>query len=220
MFKTALWGVEEEEVLDYMDRLLGVIEHQRNRYGEAESGEHRFLIRQLRKDLTSEFHAHKKRRKRRYLFLGICPLLCLAAFLLSCRLWIGAAQVTGESMSPSLRTGDVVIYRRGKGEYRHGEMVVCDVEGVQIIKRVAGVPGDIVRQDDRGNVRIVDGIGGAQSLIAEKAGSQMFLNKDEYYLLGDNREQSVDSRDERIGPVEKRRIKGRVWMVIRFAKEG
>ena len=223
MFKTALWGVEEGEVLEYMDRLLAVIEHQKERYEKN----HEFLIRQMREDLARESRLHKRKRRRRYLVAGLCPLVCLIFLGLFWCLWMGSAKVTGNSMNPFLREGDFVIYGRGRKEYRRGELVVSDVDGIRIIKRVAGLPGDIIRQDEDGKVRVISSLEGrkdgteALAVAAQGDGArQIFLNKDEYFLLGDNRDLSIDSRDERIGPVLADRIEGSVLMVIRRIPAG
>ena len=213
MFKTVLWGLEEEEVLEYMDRLLAVIEHQQIRGGGAE-GNQEFLIRQMRKDLSAEFQRHKKRRRRRYLMAVACPLLCAVVVTAFCWFCMGVAGVTGDSMSPTLKPGDLVIYSRESGEYHRGDLVVCDVDGIRIIKRVAGIPGDIVKQDEGGKVRIINGVNEWKA-DGQTATQEIFLNKDEYFLLGDNRDMSVDSRDERIGPIQRKQIEGRARLVIR-----
>ena len=210
MFQTALWGVDEDEVLEYMDRLLAVIEHQQT----SREGNREFLIRQLRKDLSAEFQRHRKKRKRRYVLMAVCPLLCIVLVNAFCWFRIGVAGVTGDSMSPALKPGDLVIYSRESGEYSRGDMVVCDVEGIRIIKRVAGIPGDIVKQDENGKVRILNGLNEWKA-DRQSMPQEIFLNRDEYFLLGDNRDMSVDSRDERIGPVPGERIEGRAWIVVR-----
>ena len=217
MFKTALWGVEEDEVLEYMDRLLAVIERQQAR-GEgarqSREGNREFLIRQLRKDLSAEFQRHKHMRRRRYVMMAVCPLFCMVLVAAFCWFRIGAATVTGDSMSPALKPGDLVVYSRETEEYSRGDLVVCDVEGIRIIKRVAGIPGDIVKQDENGKVRILNGLNEWKA-NGQSGAQEIFLNKDEYFLLGDNRDMSVDSRDERIGPVQSEKILGRAQLVVR-----
>ena len=217
MFQTVLWGLEEEEVLEYMDRLLAVIEHQQTRdkgAGRNREGNQEFLIRQLRKDLSAEFQRYKKRRRRRYLMAAACPILCVVVLTAFCWFYMGVAGVTGDSMSPALKPGDLVIYSRESGEYNRGDLVVCDVDGIRIIKRVAGIPGDIVKQDESGKVRIINGVNEWKA-DGQTVTQEIFLNKDEYFLLGDNRDMSVDSRDARIGPVQSSRIEGRARILIR-----
>ena len=213
MFKKVLYGVEEEEVLEYMDRLLAVIEHQQAREQKRE-GNQEFLIRQMRKDLSEEFQHHKKKRRRRYLMMAVCPILCMVLLTSFCWIRIGLAGVTGDSMNPALKPGDLVVYSREDGNWDRGDLVVCDVEGIRIIKRVAGSPGDIVRQDENGRVRIINGVSEWKA-EGQSATREIFLNQGEYFLLGDNRDMSVDSRDERIGPVQGKQIEGRALFVVR-----
>lgn len=225
MFKTVLLGVEEEEVLIYMDRLLAVIERQREKQDGGARKDHEFLLHQMRKDLDREFQGYRRRRTCRYILIGLCPILCLVLILFFCCFQTGMARVTGDSMSPSLKTGDLVFYHRNQRAYERGEMVVCDVEGIRIVKRVAGVPGDIIRQNENGTVRITSSLeerrGGGMEIPSAGGGpaQQIFLKQDEYFLLGDNRDLSVDSRDERIGPVLKERIEGSVFLIIRNVPE-
>ena len=213
MFKTVLYGVEEEEVLEYMDRLLAVIEHQQAREQKRE-GNQEFLIHQMRKDLSAEFQQHKKKRRQRYLMMAVCPFLCMTLLAVICWFRIGVAGVTGDSMSPALKPGDLVVYSREAGSWDRGELVVCDVDGIRIIKRVAAVPGDIVKQDENGKVRIINGVNEWRA-ERQSATREIFLNQGEYFLLGDNRDMSVDSRDERIGPVRGDQIEGRALLVVR-----
>jgi len=239
MFKKAFPGLEEGEVLDYMDRLLSVIESQQ-RFEEEKRGNG--LVRQMRMDLEREKRRLNKEKRRRRILLCICPLLCLASVLLCGRLWVGAAQVTGDSMTPFLRTGDLAIYSRRSESYQRGELVVCNIDGTRIVKRIAAVSGDFVQVKEDGRVRIESGQGTApgdedgkalekppQEDEAEKPNSgadleivpqQLRLKEDEYFLLGDNREMSVDSRTARIGPVKGEQIEGRVLLVIRAIGRG
>ena len=211
MFKNTFWGVDEKEVLDYMDRLLAVVEHQRSGAGTADQ---EILVRQLRKELAKEGRLLKRRKRQRRILSVIGPLVCLELVILICSAWFGVAAVTGDSMSPVLRTGDIVIYTRQHEEYRRGDLVVCEVEHTSIVKRVAGEAGDVVDQDQNGNVKIEsqgeNGYPGKQGQT-----ETMILREEEYFVLGDNRELSVDSRDSRVGPVKKSQIKGRVFLVIR-----
>ena len=221
MFKKALFGLKEEEVLDYMDRLLAVIERQKERYAAGgRNGKHEFLVSQMRNDLAKEARRLRRRRRLERTVLVLCPILFLTALFCMVHFWAGAAEVTGDSMSPSLRAGDLVVYSRKKEAYRRGDMVVCDVEGTRIVKRVAGVPGDCVRLDGSGRVMIEQGVGNERIPVAGNEGlpTEIFLREKEYFLLGDNRDRSVDSRDVRIGPVEWGKIEGRVLFVMRAVR--
>lgn len=80
------------------------------------------------------------------------------------------------------------------------------------VKRVVGVPGDIVELRD-GNV-LIDGVLIPEPYVEHKGNSNdgpLLLGLGEYYVLGDNRRSSNDSRSW--GPVPEKNILGKVWVV-------
>ena len=103
-------------------------------------------------------------------------------------------RVRGESMAPCLASGELVVVREGAYESRdprRGELAAArpaSLGGRAIVKRIAGVPGERVQLDGR-----------ARSLA-----------EDEFLLLGDRREDSLDSR--RLGPVTRGELLGPVWL--------
>ena len=84
------------------------------------------------------------------------------------------------------------------------------------VKRVIGLPGETV-QIKNGQIYIDDkpleadkGLG--QVSLAGLAENPVVLEEDEYFLLGDNRDSSEDSRFVKIGNVKRRQIRGKVWL--------
>ena len=131
-------------------------------------------------------------------------------------------KVRGPSMMPSLREKDVLLLNKLKKNYKRGDIVVIKLSGKkeEIIKRIIAIPGDSV-MIEKGvvyvNTKKIDepykkGMSGDMSSIK--------LKKDEYFILGDNRGASMDSR--LIGPVLKKEIKGktkiRIYPFKRIAK--
>ena len=125
-------------------------------------------------------------------------------------------RIEGESMLPSLRHGESVLVVRtrfGWNRLRRGDVVVFQLPGGgdgSYIKRVVGMPGEDVRI--AGGRVYLDG-----ELLAEgythgevaADGREWFNGRDEYFLLGDNRADSNDSRA--FGPVPESLIRGRAW---------
>ncbi len=126
--------------------------------------------------------------------------------------------VQGESMQPNFSTGDYLIVDqisyRFKGPTR-GEVIVFNSptsSSQRLIKRVIGLPGELVEIDE-GEIRIIKG---EESLnleekyllgIATKGVISINLREDEYFVLGDNRDFSYDSR--KFGVVKKENIIGK-----------
>ena len=132
---------------------------------------------------------------------------CLMLFITS-RFW-SIKSVVGRSMEPTYKNGDLLLATKeaDPADISYGSIVVAENgEGEIIIKRVIGLPGD--------TVRITDGIvyvnGEPEQTDLEKiirpgaAADGMVLAEDEYFLLGDNRNNSNDSRS--FGPVKERMI--------------
>ena len=133
----------------------------------------------------------------------------------------GIAGVRGNSMYPAIDAGDWIVFSR-TGTYQRGDIVIFHADeryGDDYIKRIAGLPGETVDIDETGRV-LIDGRAieepYAMGATMRKEGGAYpeTLKSDEYYVLGDNRENSLDSRN--YGAVSKNRILGKVEMTIRF----
>lgn len=129
-------------------------------------------------------------------------------------------RITGQSMTPELRSEDVVLMNRlsyDLGSPKRFDVVVFGREDKKPnVKRVIGLPGETV-QIKNGQIYIDDkpleadkGLG--QVSLAGLAENPVVLEEDEYFLLGDNRDSSEDSRFVKIGNVKRRQIRGKVWL--------
>jgi signal peptidase I len=130
-------------------------------------------------------------------------------------------QIAGQSMSPLLESGDVVLMNRliyDISSPRVGDVVVFEREDhKQNVKRVMGVPGDVVQIRDgwlyiNGERYEDEDLGAA--VLAGIAESPVELGEGEYFLLGDNRDCSEDSRFANVGNVKEEQILGKVWLCI------
>lgn len=135
----------------------------------------------------------------------------------------------GDSMSPVLKNGDVVLINRIVYDARkpkRGEIIAFRPNGNEnahyCIKRVVGLPGETVQIKD-GKIYI-DGKVQKKNVytsdldfagIAEK---KITLGETEYFVLGDNSAGSDDSRLADIGNVKREDIGGKVWFVTNIGK--
>ena len=133
--------------------------------------------------------------------------------------------VIGESMENTLSDGDrVLINRLGTEVFapKSGSLVAFIPGGSEDaspgIKRVIAVPSDRVRIEN-GAIYVNDSLYGdeAMSDYIEEAGlaaKEIKLGKDEYFCLGDNRNNSQDSRYESVGNIKREDMIGTVWFLL------
>lgn len=130
--------------------------------------------------------------------------------------------VIGDSMEPALHNGQEILMNRilyRISTPRRGDVVVFLPNGNQnthfYVKRVVGLPGETVQIRD-GSVYI-DGVLLEESELFDKiadpgiAQNELLLEGDEFFVLGDNRNSSEDSRSGNIGAVKKDTIVGKAW---------
>ena len=135
-------------------------------------------------------------------------------------------QVGGQSMESTLQDGDILLVEKRTYEKNNPErydIVVLNTEGnsmwwQQYVKRIIGLPGETI-QIKKGKVWI-DGKELKEPFDFEEiedgglATEKIELEENEYFVLGDNRNNSKDSRHLEIGTVNLKQIKGKVWMRV------
>lgn len=129
-------------------------------------------------------------------------------------------QVEGSSMEGSLHDGDEIIVEKISYYFndpeRYDIIVFPFSDDVYYIKRVIGLPGETI-QIKNGKVYI-DGVqlweqyGNEAIEDPGLAKEEIVLGKDEYFVLGDNRNSSVDSRKSEVGVIKKNNIVGKAWL--------
>ncbi len=133
--------------------------------------------------------------------------------------------VVGDSMENTLFDGDNLIVDKITYVFKDPErydIVVFPCKSnpnALYIKRIIGLPGEKVQIDSNGNIYINDQIlvenyGNATMIYAGLAAEPIYLGPDEYFVLGDNRNNSEDSRFTNVGVVDSEDIIGRAILRI------
>ncbi len=161
--------------------------------------------------------------------LYLLVVLCLTYLVIT---FVGQrTQVIGSSMETTLSDGDNLIV--DKISYRLKEPKRFDIivfpfqyaDKTYYIKRVIGMPGETVRIDEDGNIYINDSIlnetyGREIMQNPGRAAETITLSDDEYFVLGDNRNNSSDSRDPSVANIKREDIIGRafirIWPINKF----
>ena len=143
-------------------------------------------------------------------------------------------EVSGSSMYDTLEDGDNLWIN--KLAYRFHDPERFDIvvfpyhnSSVYYIKRIIGLPGETVRIEEDGTIYINDepleedyGYETISPSMIGRAGEDIVLGEDEYFVMGDNRNDSKDSRFEEVGNIHRDELEGkaafRIWPLSKFGK--
>lgn len=164
--------------------------------------------------------------KREILSWGVSLLTALAVAMLLKTFVFGMIRVDGTSMMTTLRDRDrmyVSILTARIAGYERGDVVICRYPGAdhRCVKRIIGLPGETVSVDQ--GVVYVNGEPLEEEYVVYsdmRSMEEMQLADGEYFVLGDNRPMSKDSRDPSVGAVTEviGKVRWIIWPPSRMGK--
>lgn len=158
-----------------------------------------------------------------YLHDMICMLVAVMAVLM---LFLRIIVVDGPSMERTLLNGDymLLVSNMFYKEPKHGDVVVVSKQaydnGKPIVKRIIATEGQTVDIDFNEGVVYVDGVAldepYTKTLTTLKEGTvfPLVVEEGKVFVMGDNRNNSKDSRSTQIGQVDKREVLGKVAFIL------
>lgn len=145
----------------------------------------------------------------------VFTLVVVAAIaVLVATIWMPVLQIYGSSMYPTLQEGEIVLSLKGSN-FETGDLVAFYLGNKLLVKRCIACPGDWVDIDSSGNVYI-NGKMLDEPYLKEKSLGECDLElpyqvpENRWFLLGDNRKTSVDSRSSTVGCVSEEQIVGKI----------
>ena len=141
-----------------------------------------------------------------------------AVAVLIATLFLPILQISGDSMSPTLQHDEIVVLLKTK-EFDRGDLIGFYYQGKILLKRVIALPEDEVVIDSDGNVYV------NQCLLEEPYVTEKVLGDCDldfpykvpgtgYFVLGDRRSNSVDSRNSVVGAIPREDIIGRIFVRV------
>jgi len=177
----------------------------------------------LKKELKRERY---RRRFRRLLRSTVNALIVVAAVAaLIATLVLPVLQIAGTSMEPSLNDGDIVLLVK-TNDLETGDLCAFYYSNKILIKRVIATPGDYIWIEADGTV-VLNGTALDEPYVSEKALGECDVEfpyqvpENSYFVMGDHRETSIDSRSSVIGCIAEDQLIGRIfckfWPLEEFA---
>ena len=145
-------------------------------------------------------------------------LVVAAVAVLITTLFLPILQISGDSMSPTLEHNEIVVLLKTK-KFERGDLIGFYYQGKILLKRVIAVPEDEVAIDADGNV-YVNGELLEEPYVTEKGLGDCDLEfpykvpGTSYFVLGDRRSNSVDSRNSVVGAISRDDIIGKVFIRV------
>lgn len=171
-----------------------------------------------------EVEAERKRIRRGIYYrralgstISVLTVVAAAAVLIT-TLFLPILQISGDSMSPTLEQDEIVVLLKTK-DFERGELVGFYFQGKILLKRIVALPGDTVVMDVDGNVYVNENLL-EEPYVTEKSLGDCDLEfpyevpANKYFVMGDQRSNSVDSRNSLIGSVAYEDIIGKVFVRV------
>ena len=141
-----------------------------------------------------------------------------AVAVLIATLVLPVLQIEGTSMEPTLSNGDIVLLTKTT-RFDHGDLCGFTWNNKLLIKRVIGLSGDWIEMDTDGNIYL-NGEKLDEPYVQQKDFGECDLEfpfqvpQEQYFVVGDMRESSIDSRNTLIGCIPKDQIVGKVFFRV------
>ena len=175
----------------------------------------------LKKELKREIY---KRRFRRLLRSTLYALVVVAAVAaLVATLLLPVLQIAGTSMAPTLNDGDIVVLAK-TDRLKPGELCAFYYSNKILIKRVIAAPGDVIWLEADGTV-FLNGVALDEPYLVQKALGECDVDfpyqvpENAFFVMGDQRETSIDSRSSIIGCVPTDHLIGKILFKLWPLKE-
>ena len=167
----------------------------------------------LQKELKRELYKRRFRRILRSSFNALIVVAAVAALIAT--LLMPVLQIAGTSMEPSLKDGEIVILAK-TDRLENGDLCAFYYSNKILIKRIIGVPGDYIWINKEGTV-YVNNQELDEPYVTEKALGECDVEfpyqvpENNYFVMGDHRQTSIDSRSSVIGCIAEDQIVGKIF---------
>ena len=173
-----------------------------------------------KKQVEAERKRYRRQKAYNKALRGTVYVLTIVAAVavLIATLILPVLQIEGTSMEPTLSNGDVVLLMKTT-RFDHGDLCAFTWNNKLLVKRVIALPGDWIEIDTDGTIYL-NGDKLDEPYVEHKALGECDLEfpfqvpQEQYFVIGDMRESSIDSRNTVIGCIPKDQIVGKVFFRV------
>lgn len=153
-------------------------------------------------------------------FKELIPYLVIVVIVVLIRTFIiTPVRVDGKSMLPTLEHNQILLLSKISRDFERFDIVVINKNSTKLVKRIIGLPGETIEYKD--NILYIDGNVVEDVVNIEIDDFKQVIPKGYYFVMGDNRLNSSDSRDSRVGLIKEKEIEGTtVFRIFPFSKFG
>lgn len=173
---------------------------------------------QFQRDALIVRIAQKKRYRRILTATVTVMLLIAAAAVFIALIMCPVIKISGSGMEPTYQSGDIIVLFNTK-DYETGELICVTYQNKLLVKRVIATAGETVSIDENGNVSVNGALLDEPYVINKSLGEcdiefPYVVPEGGYFVMGDRRDTSVDSRSTLVGSVDEKDILGKVLIKV------
>ncbi len=171
---------------------------------------------QIEKAIAKEQYSRKYKKVLKSTFSSLIVVAAIAVLIAT--LALPVLQIQGSSMEPTLHDEEIVVLLK-TSKLTRGQLCCFSYQNKLLIKRIIGVPGDSIIIDTEGYV-YVNGEKIDEPYVIDRAYGECdiefpyYVTDGHYFILGDHRSTSIDSRSSVVGLVSSEQVVGKIFFRI------
>lgn len=171
---------------------------------------------QIEKAIAKEQYSRKYKKVLKSTLSSLIVVAAIAVLIAT--LALPVLQIQGSSMEPTLNDEEIVILIKTPN-LKRGQLCCFSYQNKLLIKRIIGVPGDTILINEKGFVYVNDELLDEPYILDRALGEcdidfPFHVTENHYFILGDHRSTSIDSRSSVVGLVSSEQIVGKIFFRI------